>query len=115
MLPSKEVLLETPLHLLRNAYTSQIDSPEEEALLQEVINLKQQNNPVPLRTGTHVVPVEPLEPNDKEIGRGTLERISPMGQVEPVLKTEPKVFCQFCDSKGVRHKLSCTRPDKAVK
>lgn len=110
MLPSKEVLLETPLHLLRNAYTSQIDTPEEEAILQEVINLKQQRTIIPQQTGTKVVPVVP---NDKEIGRGTLERISPTGQVEPVLKAETKAeakFCQFCDSKGVRHKLNCTRP-----
>ena len=29
--------------------------------------------------------------------------------LEPIISSEKKPFCQFCDSKGVRHKKNCTR------
>ncbi len=30
--------------------------------------------------------------------------------IEPGEVLEIKPFCNFCNSKGVRHKLNCTRP-----
>lgn len=126
MLPSKEVLLDTPLHLLKNAMTSRVDTPEEERLLEEIIKQKEIASPLQREVYRGDVPMQIRTPQEeaeiqktlddrKEILRGTLQRISPTGQIEPLLKEdlskEPEVkrFCQFCDSKGFRHKLNCTR------
>jgi len=126
MLPSREVLVDTPLHLLKNAMTSRVESPEEERILQEIIQSKEMVVPIKREIFRGDVPMQIETPQQeaeiqktlddrKEILRGTLQRVSPTGQIEPVLQAElPKEpgvtrFCQFCDSKGVRHKLNCTR------
>lgn len=144
MLPSREVLVDTPLHLLRYSMTSRVETPEEERLLQEIIQQKELRIPIKREIDRSDVPflietpkqeqeIQQVLDDRKEIMRGTLVRIGANGQEEPVLQPEqPQIipedpdkeleanktktaFCQFCDSKGVRHKLNCTRPNKEKK
>jgi hypothetical protein len=51
-----------------------------------------------------------------ELGEEAVAKIEDEAEPVAVPPTEEiiskKKFCEFCDSKGVRHKLNCTRPDK---
>lgn len=109
---TREKLMEMPIFQLRGL---DIKTKEDELLVQEVLNEKLQN--------------EPRANNNRVLSSEKTDRLTPLKEKElqaqldgePVsepIASEPVVdlpkptnskFCEFCDSKGVRHKKNCTR------
>lgn len=98
-----------------------IRTKEEELLVQEVLNEKLQYEPkVDLNKVTfssqetdRLTPEIERELQAKIDGSVTHETIVIDDEIEVAVPTtevvESNKFCDFCDSKGVRHKKNCTR------
>lgn len=108
----KGISLESlPLNVLRGI---DIETPDEEKIIQELVNRKMRFQPVPIvinRPGDRTDFKTPAE--EAEFQRVIDERIeSAKPKVEEVTVSK---FCQFCTAKGpIAHMKVCTRPAKAL-
>lgn len=134
MLPSKEELLTMPIAVLEN---QKIESKEEETLVQSILDQRRAQMPpqqniyrgdIPFRIETPEKEAEYQKIIDERTAkvRPQLGVVTQDSTPEPIPNSEEEQkveespvpvaveararFCEFCDSKGVRHKLSCTRP-----
>lgn len=116
-----EELQDMPIHLLQGI---DITSKEEEDLVQGVLNEKRSNQPVVV---DFIIPSYMTDNMDgekeaklqaeidakKEEAKKRLlpdtVLIVPEEEIQKVSEVVKAPFCQFCDSKGVRHKKNCTR------
>lgn len=120
--PTREELLAMPLSRIRRVATD-IQDKDEEELVQEVVNIKRIDEPAEGIIYRNDVPdirtKEEEEKWQKIIDERTRKAkgITAAAFVEPA-KTEqvpdnalpdvqPTRFCEFCDSKGGRHKKNC--------
>lgn len=121
MLPSKDELMTMPITHLEH---QNIESQEEERLVQDILNLRRASMPVQGEIYRNDIIAQNIQTPEEEAEAQRIidARVSKLRNM-PVLEEdleeapEPEVvaqakFCQFCDSKGVRHKLNCTREVK---
>ena len=130
--PTREKLMEMTMETLRNL---DVQTQDEEKLLQEVIDIKYKNSIIIEEIKIDDVPdiktpeeetkwQEILDGRRKEarkrmglVDESTIvvkdlkeeELVREIKKIdEQILELKP--FCQYCNSKGVRHKKECTRP-----
>ncbi len=111
---TREQLLEMPISTLR---ALDIKTIEDEQLVQAVLNEKLQHEPnnfnritLPSEATDKMTPEKEKELQAKL--DGTVTEITASETVAKTIEptgTEVKAFCDFCTSKGVRHKKECTR------
>lgn len=130
MLSSKEELLTMPIAVLEN---QKIESKEEEALVQEILNQRRANMPpqqevsragIPFNIETPEQEAEAQKIIDERTAKLRPQAVvepesTPETPIEPQIEELPKVeaktrWCEYCDSKGGRHKLNCTRPKETI-
>jgi hypothetical protein len=114
---NREQLLEMPISQLRGL---DIKEKEDELLVQEVLNEKLESEPNldPNRPVLSSSETDNLTPEKERALQARLDAEDEEVSAEPEVITEviepetpvvKKRFCQFCDSKAVRHKKECTR------
>ena len=114
MISSKEELMTMPLTILRN---QQIQTQEEEKLVQEIVNMRAEETPIGNDIYRNDVISANIQTPEEEAKWQKIidERVAKIkGQVSTpsvpqVNEVKETAFCNYCDSKGVRHKLNCTR------
>jgi hypothetical protein len=124
MLPSREELMMMPITVLEH---QNIESQEEEMVVQEVLNKRRASMPVQGEIYRNDIIAQNIQTQEEEAEaqriidervaklrpQAVVEEVPEVSQNLPIPPVELKVkFCEFCDSKGVRHKLNCTRPNK---
>lgn len=96
----------------RDAIAAVIETPEQEKMWQKKIDERNEKARIKFQGGTE--PTDLPDPEPEPTNEDTVPSVG-----EPTPATEPELppqleakakFCEFCDSKGVRHKLNCTRP-----
>ena len=118
----KEKLKLMPIFQLKRL---DIKTKEEELLIQEILNEKMQNEPKidPNRIVFSSKETDAMTPEKEAQLQAIMEQKTKKVEVPQMELTEPEVikmadtvkeilkkpFCQFCNSKGVRHKKECTR------
>lgn len=112
--PTKEELRSMSLARLRLIDVKNID---EETIVQEIVNEKTKILPPTQEISRKGIPDIKTPEEEAKFQKVIDERIAKIrGETNipedsnPVVALE-KPFCNFCDSKGVRHKKDCTRPE----
>lgn len=130
--PTREELMAKSIVVLEH---QNIMDADEEALVQSVLNEKRRVLPLPdnyLQTPREVLAMNITTKEQEEAAQKIIDeqRAKMRERVQKTIPTEEGLkqnladlqaqkaelekpvqrFCEFCDSKGVRHKLNCTRP-----
>ncbi len=135
---TEEQLMEMPMKFLRQLDIQNVD---EEKLVQKVLNARFKDMPavtpmnfsssetdnltvekekelqakIDARNARLKAQLEGEEPESAPLPDPTEEDDEPLTPEADKTTTAIKAkFCNYCDSKGVRHKLACTRPNKPV-
>ncbi len=117
---TREQLFDLPLSVLRGL---NIESPEEEKLVQEVVTLRVRDLPITDNVSEVSAMTDDMTPEKEaalqaEIDARVAQRTGVSQETVPeepneevVEEVVKKAFCEYCDALGpIKHKANCTRP-----